>query len=201
MTLELPDRLLVARVLRGDEEAFSALFHTSFGPLFRFALPRLGGDEDAAEEVVQTTLCRAIRKLATWRGEAALLTWLTTICRREIADHYERRRKVPPMLDLTEDVPEIRAALESLGVAGAQAEADRKEIARLVQTILDRLPPRWGEALEWKYLDGLSVSEIASRLGVGPKAAESTLTRARQGFRDAFVAAYGDRGIERQERS
>ena len=189
MTSDHPDRFLVARLLRGDEDAFTDFFDASFAPLFRFALPRLDGDEDAAEEIVQTTLMRAVRKLSTYRGEAALLTWLTTICRRELATYYEQRKKVPPMLGLAEDLPEIRAALESLG--GDENLLQRRETARLVQAVLDQLPFRYGDALEWKYIDGLSVAEIAARLGVTPKAAESTLTRARGAFRDVFTAAYG----------
>ena len=89
-------------------EAFAEFFDRNFAPLYRFALPRVA-DEDAAEEVVQTTLCRAVRKLASYRGEAALLTWLTTICRREIATYFEQRKKVPPMTDLSDDLPEVRA--------------------------------------------------------------------------------------------
>lgn len=184
MNLEHADRFLVARLLRGDEEAFAEFFDRNFAPLYRFALPRVA-DEDAAEEVVQTTLCRAVRKLSGYRGEAALLTWLTTICRREIATYFEQRKKVPPMLDLSDDLPEIRAALESLG---AESTLQRREIARLVQVVLDRLPGRYGDALEWKYIDGLTVAEIAERLSLAPKAAESLLTRARAAFRDAWVA-------------
>lgn len=192
MTTEHADRFLVARLLRGDEEAFTEFFDRSFGPLYRFALPRVG-DEDAAEEVVQTTLCRAVRKLAGYRGEAALLTWLTTICRREISTYLEQRKKVPPMTDLSDDLPEIRAALESLGAEALSTESNvqRREVARIVQLVLDRLPGRYGDALEWKYIDGFSVAEIAERLTLAPKAAESLLTRARAAFRDAFQAAYG----------
>jgi len=191
MSADHSDRFLVARLLRGDEEAFAEFFEASFAPLFRFALPRAGGDAGVAEEVVQLTLCRAVRKLSTYRGEAALLTWLTTICRRELATWFEARRRTPPMIDLSEDIPEIRAALESL--SGAENDPQRRETGRLVQTVLDRLPLRYGDALEWKYIDGLTVAEIAARLGLSPKAAESTLTRARDAFRDAFTAAYGVR--------
>ena len=186
-TIEHADRFLVARLLRGDEEAFAEFFDRNFALLYRFALPRVA-DEDAAEEVVQTTLCRAVRKLSSYRGEAALLTWLTTICRHEISTYFEKRSKVPPMLDLSDDLPEIRAALESLG---AESTLQRREIARLVQVVLDRLPNRYGDALEWKYIDGLTVAEMAERLALTPKAAESLLTRARAAFRDAFTAAYG----------
>lgn len=192
MTIEHADRFLVARLLRGDEEAFAEFFDRNFAPLYRFALPRVS-DEDAAEEVVQTTLCRAVRKLSSYRGEAALLTWLTTICRREIATYFEQRKKVPPMLDLSDDLPEIRAALESLALdGGAESTLRRREIARLVQVVLDRLPGRYGDVLEWKYIDGLTVAEIAERLPLAPKAAESLLTRARAAFRDAWVAVEVD---------
>src|SRR5688572_18629952 len=149
MSAEHPDRFLVARLLRDDENAFAEFFDANFAPLFRFALPRVDGDADAAEEVVQTALCRAVRKLATYRGEAALLTWLTTICRHEIATFFEKRKRVPPMIELTEDMPEIRAALESL-----ETGMERKETARLVQVVLDRLPHRYGDAPEWKYIEG-----------------------------------------------
>lgn len=89
------------------------------------------------------------------------------------------------MVDLVEDLPEIRAALDSLGAL------QQKETARLVQVVLDRLPDRYGDALEWKYIEGLSVAEIAVRLGVATKAAESLLARARVAFRDAFSAVQG----------
>jgi RNA polymerase sigma-70 factor (ECF subfamily) len=183
---ERSERLLVARMLLGDDGAFESFFAQHFAPLYRFALKRVSGESEAAEEIVQATLCRAVRKLSTWRGEASLLTWLCAICRNEIATHYQSRRKEPPMVDWTEDIPEIRAAIESLSVQGADHEVRRREIGRTVHAILDRLPPRYGDALEWKYIDGLSVAEIAARLGVAVKAAESLLTRARAAFRDAF---------------
>ncbi len=189
MSADHPDRFLVARLLRGDEEAFAEFFEMSFAPLFRFALPRAGGDAGVAEEVVQLALCRAVRKLSTYRGEAALLTWMTAICRRELATWFIERKKTPPMIDLSEDIPEVRAALESL--AGPESEVQRRETARLVQAVLDGLPSRYGDALEWKYIEGLTVAEIAGRLGLTAKAAESTLTRARDAFRDAFTTAYG----------
>ena len=176
-------------MLQGDEAAFSEFFDASFAPLFRFALPRVGGDHHAAEEVVQAALCRAMRKLSTYRGEAALLTWVTTICRREIANWFESRKSSPPMIELADDVPEIRLAIESLSTNVAEDSVRRNEIAQMVQTILDRLPARYGDALEWKYIEGLSVAEIAARLGLAPKAVESLLTRARTAFRDAFTTA------------
>jgi RNA polymerase sigma-70 factor (ECF subfamily) len=197
LMMEHPDRFLAARMVRGDEAAFGEFFESHFPALFRFAMPRVGNDAAVAEEVVQAALCRAVRKLASYRGEAALLTWLCTFCRHEISAHFEKEQRVPPMVDLLDDIPEVRAALESLGAADRpEAALRRSETSRLVQLVLDRLPGHYGDALEWKYIDGLSVAEIAARLGVGVKAAESTLTRARAAFRDAFTAVYGGRWSE-----
>ena len=96
-------------------------------------------------------------------------------------------------VELAEDSDEIRGALESL--SGAAELPDevlrRKEVARLVHRALDHLPRRYGRALEWKYVEGLSVKEIAVRLEIGPKAAESVLSRARVAFRDGFSTLFG----------
>jgi RNA polymerase sigma-70 factor (ECF subfamily) len=184
---------LARRVLAGDESACETLFAEYFPRLYRFARIRLGGDEQAAEEVVQTTLIRAVRKLHTFRGEAALFTWLCTLCRREIGAWLERTGRTAEV-PLVEDHPASRMALEAAaGLAGAdpESEAGRRELSRLVQLTLDHLPGRYGQVLEWKYIQGLAIDEIAERLGVGYKAAESLLTRARQSFRDAFAVVAG----------
>ncbi|HVS03265.1 MAG TPA: sigma-70 family RNA polymerase sigma factor [Thermoanaerobaculia bacterium] len=197
--MEIDDRALVRRMLAGEELAFSTFFETHFPALYRFALARLGKDADAAEEVVQAALARAVTKLATWRGEAALLTWLCTFCRHEISAYLRRRGRAGEVVRFLEEAPEVRAALESMAQAetvGPDEGLLRKELAHLVQLTLDNLPGRYGDALEWKYIDGMSVKEIAARLGLGPKAAESLLTRARQAFREAFTVLWGGMGDE-----
>ena len=184
------ERDLIRRMLAGDERAFTEFFDGFFPGLFRFALHRMGRDEDAAEEVVQATLAAAISKLRTFRGESALFTWLCTFCRHEISAFYRRTGRDHPAVTLAEDDPEVAAALESLSAVsdtGPEAVLRRDETARLVHVLLDRLPPRYAAALEWKYIDGLSVHEIAGRLELTSKAAESMLTRAREAFREGFA--------------
>jgi RNA polymerase sigma-70 factor (ECF subfamily) len=68
---------------------------------------------------------------------------------------------------------------------------EREELARLVWSVLDHLPVRYGNALNWKYIQGRSVREVADGLGISAKAAESLLTRARQAFRDGFATVAG----------
>ena len=181
------ERELVRRMLDGDEAAFDEFFADYFPRLFRFAVIRLR-DQGAAEDLVQNSLISAVRNLRSWRGEATLFTWLCTICRREISA-WEKRTSRQVTVSLAEDDPGVRAALESIGAAAEAPDAGlaRADTGRIVQLVLDHLPPRYSRALEWKYLEDLSVNDIAARLQCTPKATESLLTRARDAFRDAFA--------------
>jgi RNA polymerase sigma-70 factor (ECF subfamily) len=188
------DSQLVRQMLAGEERAFTAFFEIYFPRVYRFALPRLGRNEDTAKDVVQATLIKAMRKLGDYRGDAALFTWLCQICRREIADHVRSHRRYSDKVVLIEDSDEVRAALESIEAPSGDdplRRADAAELKRLVHAVLDRLPNRYGEALEWKYVEGRSVEEIGDRLGIGHTAAQSLLARARVAFRDGLEAVFG----------
>jgi RNA polymerase sigma-70 factor (ECF subfamily) len=187
---------LLDRMLRGDEAAFEQFVDAYYPRLYRFAQARMSRN-DAAQDVVQSTFQKVIPKLGTYRGEAALFSWLCTFCRFEIAAWYRAQSRIPPPVALVEDEPEVRAALESLAVLaeGPEEEAQRSELARLVRATLDHLPLRYADALESKYLRGLSVRELADRLGLTEKATESLLTRARIAFRDGFGAAAGGKRV------
>ena len=166
----MSDLTLARGVLSGDESAAEAFFGEYFPRLFRFARARLAGDEDAAEEIAQATLIRAVRKLHTFRGEAALFTWLCTLCRREMADWLRRNGRTAET-SLAGDHTDLQGALEAAARLAVDPEsaAGRQELSDLVQLTLEQLPSRYGQALDWKYIQGFSVAEIASRLGIGDK--------------------------------
>ncbi len=181
-------------MLAGDERAFHAFFDDYFPRVYRFALPRLGRQEDAARDVVQAAMTKAIRNLKNYRGEAALFTWICQICRREIVDYVRAHRRRTDKVVLIDDSPEVRAALEAVEAPDTDnpvASLDREETARLVRSLLDRLPSRYGDVLEWKYVEGLSVEEIGAQLGIGHTAAQSMLARARVAFREALDTVFG----------
>jgi RNA polymerase sigma-70 factor, ECF subfamily len=185
------DRAIARRILRGDAQAFRELFDSFFPRLYRFALARLDGDHAAASDVVQETFCKAIGQLETYRGEAALYTWFCQVCRNTLIDYCRSMNREARTVVLFEDEPSLRAVLEAFSAPaseGPDMHAWQRDVRRLVAATLDALPDRYGEVLEWKYVDGLSVKDIAARLGVGAKAVESLLTRSRTAFRDAILA-------------
>jgi RNA polymerase sigma-70 factor (ECF subfamily) len=186
----MDDRDLVRRMLCGEERAFDEFFDQNFDRVFRFAARRLD-DRAAAEDVAQATLARAMAKLHTWKGEAALFTWLCAICRREVMAWTARNGRVARAV--IEDESAIAALLDGMASTDESPEdtAARHELAALIQGVLDHLPHRYGDILEWKYLLDWSVSRVADQLGVSEKAAESMLTRAREAFRRGFASLSG----------
>jgi RNA polymerase sigma-70 factor, ECF subfamily len=185
---------LVRAMLEGDESAFRHFFETYFPRIYRFALPRLAGDVEAAKEVVQASLTKAVRSLAGYRSDAALFTWLCQICRYQIVDYLRANKRHIDRIVLIDDNPELRAALEAVEATAEDEPAQRlsrAETRALVQSVLDRLPSRYGDVLEWKYIEGRSVDEIGKLLGLSHIAAQSMLARARTAFREALETVFG----------
>ncbi len=191
MSAHTEDLSLARAVLRGDKARFERFLADYLPRLYRFVLPRIGRDEPAAEDICQAALERAVRHLGSYRGEAALFTWICTIARNELADYWAcvgKERAVQVFFDQDESV---RAALESIEAdpdGSPEVALQQRDLLHLVQTVLDHLPVQYGDALEWKYIDGLDVEEIARRLQVTLIAAQSLLARARDAFRREFAA-------------
>ena len=180
------DDLKLARSLvTGDEKMFNQFFEHFFPRLYRFAFSRLS-DESIVEDVVQSTLMNAMRGMKNYRGEASMFTWLCQICRNEIATIYRKQGK--SVLTVTADDDAIRPILESLESESATPEQHYLDLEarNLLAEVLDFLPGNYGKALEWKYVLGLSVTEIANRLGLTELATQSLLARARTSFRNAL---------------
>jgi len=194
------DRSLANKILSGDTASFRKLFDNFFPRLFRFAMVRLDGDREAAADVVQQTFCKATENMDHYRGEASLYTWFCQICRNTIIDYCRVMNRRSEHVMLYEDHINTQAVLEALTApVNEQPEmgAWQRDVRRLVQATIDVLPPHYGDALEWKYVDGASTIEIAAQLGSSTKAAESLLTRARVAFREAIIEIAGETDILR----
>ncbi len=189
MPVYLDDKFLVKQLLAGDQRAFDRFFEDNFARLYRFALVRLSDDPEGAREVVQITLTRAVRKLHQYRAESALFTWLCAICRNETSDWLRREVRYREHIVLSEDHPEIQAAVDSFQIAvedNPERQYQRTEVMRLIQVALDRLPAKYGNVLEWKYVEGHSIKEISTKLEISGEAAQSLISRAKRAFAEVY---------------
>ena len=190
-TLHEEDLGLVRRILLKDRLAFDGFFSVYFPRLCRFAVRRLS-DQEACEDVVQETLLKALRHLGDYRGEASLFTWLCTICSNEIVNWYRKHAQRLAKQVSLDDEPDLLASTEHLSTASSEEQV---QLQMAIQLILDQLPDNYGKALEWKYLDGLRVEEIAARLQTTVIGAQSLLARARTAFRSSAQKVDADKTV------
>jgi RNA polymerase sigma-70 factor, ECF subfamily len=171
---------LLSGAAGGDPEAVRALID-SVGPVvYGFVFARVGGNEPAAQDLLQETLIEALRSAPTFRGDASLRTWVCAIARRRLARHYEVERR--------QAVAESGLALLGgiAALSGVGGERDKVERRDEIVRALGMLPPVHRQVLVMKYLDDLSVSAIAEELGRSPVQIQSLLQRARDGLRRAM---------------
>jgi RNA polymerase sigma-70 factor, ECF subfamily len=184
------DRALIMRMRAGDQRAFDEFFNASAPRLLAFLARRSGMDSASIEDIVQNSLIKAIRNLDKYRGEAALFTWLTEICRHELADVSRKSARRPAHMSLEE--PYADSYMEEHQLQASQAaeplwQMDAASQRSAVMQVLQRLPAHYAIALEAKYGDGMSVEDIARQLGLTRIAAQSLLARAREEFRERWL--------------
>ena len=174
---------LLSGAAGGDPDAVRA-FIDSVGPVaYGFVFARVGGNEPAAQDLLQETLIEALRSAPTFRGDASLRTWVCAIARRRLARHYEaERRQAVASSGLA-----LLGGIGGLAGAGTgPGEGDEVERRDEIVRALGLLTPIHRQVLVMKYLDELSVSEIAEELGRSPVQIQSLLQRARDGLRRAL---------------
>ncbi len=175
-------------MLAGEQRAFDAFFSAYAERLAAFASRRSNLPAAGVEDIVQNSLIKAIRHLGSFRGEAALFTWLCEICRNELASLHRKAARQPAH-DSLDDVTSVRDIVLELRAPSEYEPAHEADVAEhrgAVAMTLNGLPERYARALEWKYGDGFSVQEIARMLGLTTIAAQSLLARAREAFKQGW---------------
>jgi RNA polymerase sigma-70 factor (ECF subfamily) len=165
-------RALMVAAQDGDAVAYEKLLGELLPYLRRFVRRRVF-DPAAAEDVVQNVLLSIHRARHTYRPERPFGPWLHAIARNAVTDHVRARGRA-----LQRERPlEDSAAAEASFAPPAPGEAGLEP--RLLEALAE-LPAKQREAVELLHLDGLSVVEAASRVGISPGALK---VRAHRGYR------------------
>jgi RNA polymerase sigma-70 factor, ECF subfamily len=145
---------------------FEVIFNKHFADIYGYVAFRLAPDTHAAQDLTQDVFVAGFKAWSTFRGESTPLQWLRAIARRMIADHFKQQRAC--------------ASMEAIPVQpGNAGDSTAQEQAEMLSAVLRAIAPEDAELLEEKYLEGLSVHEMAGRHGKTEKAIESALSRTR----------------------
>jgi len=163
------DRALLAAHVAGDHEAFGELVRRHQDRLWAVALRTLGNRDDAAD-AVQNALLSAFRNAASFRGDAAVTTWLHRVVVNACLD-LVRRRQVRAADTLPDD--------DRLHPATPRDAVEERETALVVQEALLTLPAEQRAALVLVDVQGYSVEDAAGVLGCAPGTVKSRCSRGR----------------------
>jgi RNA polymerase sigma-70 factor (ECF subfamily) len=162
---ERDDRQLVRLHVEGDPDAFGELFRRHRDRMWAVAL-RTTGNRELAADCVQDAFVSAFRKASSYRGDAAVTTWLHRIVVNACLDRLRRDRP-------TSELPERELADRHDDHAAVEARLDVREA-------LDRLPEGQRMALVLVDMHGLSVAEAAAVLEVAEGTVKSRCSRGRE---------------------
>jgi len=184
----LSDEEVVARVRGGDSAFFEVLMRRNNQRLYRTVRAVLR-DEAEAEDVMQQAYLSAFAHLDQFAGEARFSTWLLRIGVNEALARLRQRRRhlqiEPKDQDDAESLP-----VEADMPTPEERAADR-ELAELIETIVDGLPLGYREVLVLRLVEGLDTAETAAVLDLGQDVVKQRLHRARQMVQGSIEARVG----------
>lgn len=178
----MDDHVVVAQILAHNRSALAQFYRTYAPRLRRYIATRVQRPEDV-EEILQDTLYGFLEAIRDFHGKSSIKTFVYAICHNKIVDFY-RRKKIKHLV--FSQVPQLEMLVSPL--LDPEAELDRAVAKDKIQQVLSRLLPVYRQVIQLKYLENVPVTDIAGRLSISFKSAESRLFRARKAFVELFLS-------------
>jgi RNA polymerase sigma-70 factor, ECF subfamily len=172
----------------GDPAAFRVLYQGTWKMLYQYALYKLNGNTEAAEDVVADAYVDALEHAANLTFNHNVNAWLYRIVHAKVVDYVRRQARRGEWIRRTG--PLVEAGRESDGPEDATMKEEDKRFIRAAFYLLD---DRSRDLLWQKYFEGKCVKDIALGSGKTEKAIESLIYRAKKDFSDILTRLGGER--------
>jgi RNA polymerase sigma-70 factor (ECF subfamily) len=175
---------LIARCLRGDSEAWDALFQEHYAAAARFVFqlaPEFTRED--AEEICQETFLSVVSRLESFQKGSRLQTWIFRIARNKAQDYRERNNAAKrgggrPPVSLQAEHEETGLTLDPpSNEPGPDERLISREDARDVGQALRQMGEPCREIIDLRYFADLSYEEISASLGLNIKTVSSRLSK------------------------
>jgi len=172
-----PDAQLVQQCLRGEGPAWEELVRRHTRRVYNICY-RFTGNATDAQDLSQEVFLRIYRTLASYRpAYGAFPTWLTSVTRNLLIDHYRRTKRDRITDSLDDAMPVVENKASSARRPDEQALLG--ELSSQVQSALTRLSPELREAVILRDLQQLDYAEIQTVLAVPEGTVKSRINRGR----------------------
>ena len=167
--------LLIQKLVKGDKTAFKKFYQQTHFKLLTWINHKVKNSQDA-EEIIQDTYLAFLDSLPLFQGKSSIFTFLLSIARHEIADYWRKCYAKRAVLT----IPFAEQVYTEKLYSSIQTRA-------IIEQIFIQMIPDQVKILRYKYEQGLTVIEIATRIGISVKAVESKLFRARKAFQLLYL--------------
>ena len=163
---QMLDQEMIARIGRGDQNAFSALYDRLSGPLYSLAL-RMLGDASDAQDALQEVFVQIWSRSATYDPEkSSVFSWAVLLTRSRAIDRLRARdRRLRVVVASGADESKVAEATDASMVESAADTAEKSDDAARVRYVLNNLPSEQRQAIDLAFFGHLTHHEIAARLG------------------------------------
>jgi RNA polymerase sigma-70 factor, ECF subfamily len=185
----LADTELVARIGRHEQAAFEILMRRNNSRLFRVARSILRDDAEA-EDALQDAYLEAYRRIASFRGDAQLATWLTRIVINQSLMRLRRQKRDRVVVQFAGRDRSDRAQARDFADAAAEppaVSAERAQVRRMIERRIDELPVAFRTVFVLREVEDMSVDETAACLSISPATVRTRSFRARALLREALA--------------
>jgi RNA polymerase sigma-70 factor (ECF subfamily) len=176
--------LLVRRCIGGDAAAWEEIVQRYHRRIFNVCY-RFAGDADSAQDLTQEVFIKMYRTLSTYdAGKGAFMTWVTTITRNLLVDHFRKTKgdRLTDSLDGPisehEDAQPLSDQIADRALP-PDAHVQTRETQQMVHQALQKLSPELREAVILRDLQDLDYREIATVLRVPEGTVKSRINRGR----------------------
>lgn len=183
------DEALMRAYGQGDARAFEALYARHKGATYRYFLRHAGGESSTADELHQDLWLRVVGARQRYEAQAKFATWLYTLARHRLVDHWRARHGVS-LASLEDEAivtqaEEIVAASRDVDDDPLHASIDSETRRRLVAALAD-VPPLQRDAFLLHIEGGLSLEEIARLTATSGETVKSRLRYAYRRLRETL---------------
>ncbi len=179
VTAGQPEELVINRVLKGDQSAFSILVRKYQDYVFTLVL-RFTTNREDAEEIAQDVFVKAYRSLADFRGDAKFSTWLFTITRTTCLSFLRKKKLDVISLDNERTGLQIENHESGFGANGIE----QKSKHTMLNNAISMLSTDDAQVLNLFYQGDQSLEEIGKIMRLDPNTVKVKLYRARQRLKD-----------------
>ncbi|CAM1362326.1 RNA polymerase sigma factor [Tenacibaculum xiamenense] len=189
---KLTDKDLIVKALNGDSKAFKIIISSSQRLVWQIVYKMIPNQEDR-EDLTQEVYLKVYNKLATFRHNSKLSTWIGAIAYNSCLNYLDKKKiKVYDGLKHEKDKTYTNSIEEKLGSDGNRTEhyIEKKERSIILQEEIKKLPPLYSTIIGLYYQQESTIKEIAEITKLPEGTVKSYLYRARKILKNNLLRNY-----------